>query len=120
MRFFLTCSVMLSGCVAVSPDHPSRRATTALPSTAAELRLRPPTATYRTAKSPAILGQCIVDRFPLLSRFAATKAGNRHTLQFNENGVMRMLINLQDNGTMTLWRLLPYDADARAKVEGCL
>ncbi len=120
MRLFLIGSVLLSGCVAVSPEVPARQATTALPTTAAELRLRPPTATYRTAKSPAMLGQCLVDRFPLLNRFAAVEAGNRHTLQFNENGVMRMLVDLQDNGTMTLWRLLPYDADARAKVEGCL
>ncbi len=120
MRFFIIGSVLLSGCVAVSPDVPSRQATTALPATAAELRLRPPNATYRTAKSPTILGQCFVDKFPLLTRFSAVKAGSRNTLLFSEKGVMRMLVDLQDNGTMTLWRLLPYDADARAKVEGCL
>ncbi len=119
MRFFLIGSVLLSGCVGVAPDLAPRQATV-VSTTAAELRQRPPTATYRTAKPPQALGQCLNDRFTSLSRFSVLKRGSRHTLRFNENGVMRMLIDLQDNGVMTLWRSLPYDADARAKVEGCL
>ncbi len=119
MRIFIIASALLSGCTTIASNPGQPNAAAAVPTTAAELRQRPPAAVYRTSKTPPVLAQCLVERFPLLSRFAATEAGNRHTLQFNENGVMRMLVDLED-GALTVWRLLPYDADARRKFESCL
>jgi hypothetical protein len=87
--------------------------------TAEELRLKEPKAIYTTTRPPSEVAACIAEGFHALGPAAILKVGERTSVTFQASGTTGMAVDIQ-GGRITVWRLLPYDAEARRRIEACI
>jgi len=87
--------------------------------TAEELRSKEPKAIYTTQRAPSEVAGCIAESFHALGPATVLNRAGRTTVTFQGSGTTGMAVDIE-GGRITLWRLLPYDAEARRRVEGCI